>query len=148
MDLFTDPLDPSTQVHDLNPGILPNGLFWIVQVPDKSVDVNPGAGKAHFALEDFEIEDYHDLVKALADGPSVDAELSFDCRWSDGIQTRFIRNPDPLERFTGMFVQTHATIAWSASVPSQHFVFQSDGAATSHEVYAEVGEERNGFFFS
>jgi len=74
--------------------------FWVVEVPDKSVDVHPGAGKARFALEGFKIEDYHDLVNALADGPSVDADLSFDCRRSDGIQTRFIRNPDPLERFT------------------------------------------------
>ena len=95
--------------------------FWVVEVPDKSVDVHPGAGKARFALEGFKIEDYHDLVNALADGPSVDADLSFDCRRSDGIQTRFIRNPDPLERFTESLCKPKARIAWSASVPTEHF---------------------------
>jgi hypothetical protein len=29
-----------TQVHDLNPGITPNGVFWIVQVPDDAVEIS------------------------------------------------------------------------------------------------------------
>src|SRR6266566_6934175 len=79
---------PSHQPARANRSTCCKDSFWVVEVPDKSVDVHPGAGKARFALEGFKIEDYHDLVNALADGPSVDADLSFDCRRSDGIQTR------------------------------------------------------------
>jgi hypothetical protein len=38
-----------------------------------------------------------------------------------------------------------ATIAWSARQAG--FTFQSDPAATSKTVYAELGHERNGVFY-
>ena len=146
MDLFTDPSDPSTQNHDFNPGIAENGVFWILRIPDPSVDFNFAAGKARMVLKSLEMEDYHDLLNALRDGRSVEAEVSFDCRWHDPITTRRFHNADPLQQFTGLFTQTQANIEWSAKEAG--FEFHSDPAATSTTVYAEVGEERNGFFFS
>ena len=139
-------LDPANQNHDFNPGIAENGVFWITRIPDRSVDVNPGAGRGRMALDDLDIEDYHDLENALLDGPSVEAEVSFDCRWSNPIARRQFRNAAADQQFTGSFTQTHATIEWSAE--EQGFEFQSDRASTSTAVYAEVGEERNGVFFS
>jgi len=146
MDLFTDRSDPTTQLHDFNPGIEENGLFWVVRIPDYTVDVNPGAGKARMTVEGLEMEDYHDLVNALLDGPSLEAHVSFDCRWQDPITTTRLRNSDPLQQFTGLFTRTHAVVEWSAQEAG--FEFHSDPAMTSSTVYAEVAEERNGVFFS
>ena len=50
--------------------------------------------------------------------------------------------------FTFKGILTHATMSWSATVPSKHFKFQSASASTSHETFAELVNERNGSFFS
>ena len=117
-------------------------------MPDSSASINPGAGRARLVLKDLDIEDYGDLLNALLDGPSEEAQVSLDCRWDHPLATTLLRNPDPLQRFTGLFTQTGATLEWSAQEPDTHFEFHSDPAATSTAVYAEVGQERNGFFFS
>ena len=109
-------------------------------------EVNPGSGKARMGLTNLEIEDYHNLGNALSDGPSVNAKVSFNCQWNHVITTRQIRNPDPLQRFTGTFRQTQATVKWSAS--ESGFSFHSDPPETSIALFAEVGEEHNGVFFS
>jgi len=143
--LFTDPGDPNTQIHDFNPGIAENGVFWVLEIPDKSVSANPGAGKARMTVNNLEIEDYHDLFNALQDGPSVEAIVSFDVVWDHKIETKLRSNAAVDQRFTGLFTQTDAKVQWSAS--EQGFTFQSDPAETSHVVYAEVAQERNGTFF-
>jgi hypothetical protein len=117
-----------------------------VRIADDSVDeVKPAAGRAELEVEDIDIEDYHDLVNALKDGPSDPARASFEVRWFRKIQTRHIVNPAMDQQFEGTFTQTHAQVEWSAR--KKGFAFQSDPASTSQVVYAEVGEERNGVFF-
>ena len=136
------PVAPANQIHDFNPGF-DNGLFWTVRIPDKSVDVNPQAGKAHLVVDDLEIEDYFNLDNALKDGPSVDAEVSFDCRWSGPIARTSYRNV--AEQFTGLFTQTQAQVQWSGT-NENGFEFRT--TATTTVIRAETGEERNGVFFS
>ena len=121
-------------------------MFWIFRVPDHVVSLNLAGGKAEMSLNNQDIEDYHDLLNALLDGPSMEAKVSFDCRWFDPIATTMIRNPDPMQQFVGLYTQTHATLEWSAK--EEGFEFQSAPPKTSSEVFAEIGEERNGFFFS
>ncbi|MEP6636524.1 MAG: hypothetical protein ABJB97_07340 [Acidobacteriota bacterium] len=99
--------------------------------------------KARMTVDDLEIEDYGDLCNALADGPSVQATVSFDVRWKRPIATTAITNPTA--EFTGLFTQTHATVEWSAR--EKRFEFHSDPANTSRALWAEVGDERNGIFF-
>jgi len=84
-------------------------------------------------------------VNALQDGPSDEAHASFDVRWHGKIETREIVNGAVDQQFRGTFTQTHAQVEWSAR--KKGFEFRSDSASTSREVYAEVGEERNGVFF-
>jgi hypothetical protein len=84
-------------------------------------------------------------VNALQDGPSDEAHASFEVRWHDKIQKREIINGDVDQQFRGTFIQTHAQVEWSAR--KKGFEFRSDPASTSREVYAEIGEERNGVFF-
>jgi hypothetical protein len=97
-------------------------------------------------VTDLEIEDYFDLCNALVDGPSVDADVSFDVVWSDPTGRTRIRNDASDQRFTALLLTTNATVEWSAE--TSDFEFQSDPANTSTLVYAEIGEERNGVFFS
>ena len=102
--------------------------------------VNLGTGSASLHVADFEIEDYHDVVNALIDGPSVDASVSFDISWGGADERVKIRNRTT--GFAGEYVRNSATLVWSASESS--FSFQSDPLASD---FAEIGKERNGVFF-
>jgi hypothetical protein len=133
----------ANQIHDYNPGIAPNGVFWTIPISDDAIDVNPGKGRARIAARDLEIPDYGDFVNSLLPGPSEPAVVSFDVRWFD-VQSR--RNAkEPTEGFGGEFAVTSATIEWSSQQAG--FRFQSDPADASRPLYALVGNERNGVFF-
>ena len=72
----------TSQVHDFNPGIEASGLFWTTPIDRDSVRVDLSVSSASLHVADLEIEDYHDVVNALTDGPSVEATVSFDIGWS------------------------------------------------------------------
>jgi hypothetical protein len=127
-------------VHDFNPGIASNGVFWVAPIDPNSVHVNPGAGKASLHLSDFDIDDYGNVVNALTGGKEVDASVSLDVSWS-GVQERLnIRNK--ATHFAGEYVHNSATLSWSASEAGFSFVSNPLGSD-----FAEVGHERNGVFF-
>jgi hypothetical protein len=131
-------------VNDFNPGIAESGLFWTLAVDDNSVDVRPGSGRAVFALEDFETEDYHNLGNALADGPSDEAEVSFEMRWAGGGR-RVAQTDGSTFSFDSRI--TTATIEWQGINEATGMRFVSDPASTSHTIFAAVGHEKNGRFF-
>ena len=132
------------QIHDFNPGITASGLFWTVAVPESSISVNFAAGKASFQMDDVDVEDYHDVVNALLDGPSVDARVSWKIRWAHPLGRTKIR--DANTGFAGDFVQNVAQIEWTGQTDSAHFV--SDPAGTSVNEFSLLAHERNGVFFS
>lgn len=132
------------QIHDFNPGITDSGLFWTVAVPESSIKVNFAAGKASFHVDDLDVEDYHDVVNALTDGPSVDGSVSWDIQWSHPMGRSKIRNIE--NQFAGDFVQCVAQTAWSGRTATAQFV--SDLAATSINEFSLLAHERNGGFFS
>ncbi len=139
-------LTPPSQVHDFNPGIepFPNGLFWTTPIERSDVRIDLEAGSASLHLADHDVEDYHDVVNALKDGPSIPAAVSLDISWEGDREKDLrvtIRNPE--QRFSGKYVRNTATLIWSAS--ESGFNFQSDPLASD---FAEVGHERNGVFFS
>jgi len=128
-------------VHDFNPGIAANGVFCTAPIDRGSVKVSLGKGSASLHVDDLDVEDYGDVVNALQDGPSVEASVSFDVNWS-GVEERVkIRNRDA--GFAGEFVHNSATLQWSAS--ESGFSFASDPLDSD---FAEIGQERNGVFFS
>jgi hypothetical protein len=131
------------QIHDYNPGIAANGLFWTIPIADSAIDVNPGKGQASLRATNLAIPDYHDFVNSLYPATSVPAVVSFDARWHDIQSRRNAKEPD--FGFAGEFVVTAATIEWSSQQAG--FRFQSDPASTSVSEYAIVGNERNGVFF-
>ena len=133
----------TSQVHDFNPGIAPSGLFWTTPIARGSVRADPDEGTASLHLANQDVEDYHDVVNALKDGPSVPAAVSLDASWSnapgDDLEVT-VRNGS--QTFRGEYVRNTATLVWSAS--ESGFSFKSDQLASG---FAEVGHERNGVFF-
>lgn len=91
----------------------------------------------------LELEDYHDLVNALLDGPSLEGIASFHVEWSASRDKH--RFHDPGSAFDSNVVFNSAKCAWAGKTEAATFV--SDPASTSHSLFAEVGEERNGVFF-
>ncbi len=134
---------PANQIHDFNPGIAPNGLFWTIRIPDDSVEIDLDEAEASMDLSDLEIRDFFTLTNALQGGMSVPAVVSFHINWS-GVKNR-VKISDETNQFTGNYIEDTATIGWSAQEAG--FKFVSDPENTSTPVFAEIGKERNGFFF-
>jgi hypothetical protein len=78
------------------------------------------------------------------DGPEVDAEVSWDIRWSHPMGRTKLRDVE--NSFTGDFVQNIAQIAWAGQTDTATFV--SDPAETSVNEFSLLAHERNGVFFS
>jgi len=76
----------------------------------------------------------------------IPSEVSFDVRWRGKAAPVHIR--DATNHFVGDFIDSLATIAWSARQPSTHFAFTSAPANTSKTISGVIGRERNGSFFS
>ncbi len=131
----------TSQVHDFNPGIRDSGLFWTVPIDRGAVRVNLGSGEASLHVPDLDVEDYHDVVNALRDGPSVEGSVSFDVHWSGVKQRVKVRNPDV--HFVGEYVRNTAKLVWSGS--EEGFQFRSEPLASG---FGTIGHERNGSFFS
>jgi hypothetical protein len=144
----------SQQIHDYNPGISPNGLFWLISAPKDVVDVSPGSGTASLRMVDVPVMDFHDLANALTNGHGlasppvppiapVPATVSFDIEWGGVIERAIVTNEN--EDFTGQYVRTGATIQWSSKQAG--FEFLSESPNPARNLYAVVGHERNGVFF-
>jgi hypothetical protein len=142
------------QIHDYNPGIAPNGLFWIISAPSDVVQFDLDAATASLRMRNVPVMDFHDLANALTGGkgfPSmmippiapVSATVSFDIEWSGAIEQAIVTNED--QDFTGQYVRTGATIQWSSS--QSGFQFLSEPANPSRNLYSVIGHERNGVFF-
>jgi hypothetical protein len=136
-------LDPAHQIHDFNPGS-DNGLFWTVPIPGSSVFADLDRAQAHLEVDDLDVEDYHDVVNAILDGPSLEAQVSLKARWHDVRRRRRVHNAE--HRFDLHAVQTGATLEWTGR--SGSVVYRSDPADTSRTEFAEIAFERNGSYFN
>jgi hypothetical protein len=136
-------LDPAHQIHDFNPGS-DNGLFWTVPIPGSSVFADLNRAQAHLVVDDLDVEDYHDVVNAILDGPSLEAQVSLKARWHGFRHRRHVHNVE--HRFDLHAVQTSATLEWTGR--SGSVVYRSDPADTSRTEFAEIAFERNGSYFN
>jgi hypothetical protein len=132
------------QLHDFAPPIPASGLFWTTPVSPDSVRVDLDRASASLRVSDLPIPDWGDLRYATTDGPNVPSVVSFDVRW-DGALNRASRSHEE-QRWTGDYVQTRATIEWSAQ--QEGFRFASDPASSSQSQAAVMGRHRNGVFFA
>jgi hypothetical protein len=78
-----------TQIHDFNPSTFPPvGLFWTVDLPDDSVEVQLGKGSATLQASDVPVFDYGTLSNALfgpVPSPLPTGSVSATVVWS-GVQ--------------------------------------------------------------
>ena len=139
-----------TQVHDLNPTQFPQvGLFWTIQVPDHSVNVELDKGKAILQAIHVPIFDWGNGQNSLFGGGPDPIPGSVSCRviWSGMKEQVDIHNTDHVfGGFEGHFIRNKAQMEWTATVGDYKFV--SDPLETSSSSFAEIGSERNGSFFS
>lgn len=157
MDIFTGPVGSAKvtqQIHDYSPGIAPNGLFWVISAPRDVVQIDLDLGAASLRMSNVPLTDAHDLANSLTNGhglpslgippiDSVPATVSFDIEWSGVIAREKVTNET--QDFTGQFVETVATIKWSASQAG--FLFVSEEPNPARNFYSVIGHERNGRFF-
>src|SRR5262249_21230043 len=118
-----------TQVTSIDPGNVPDGLFWTVSLPSSSVQVSPGAGTATYQVSNLVTKDFRTTSNDLLHGPWVPATVSFMVRWSgvtSNTQRSHLNPTNPggshsAEPFAGEFVVSQlpgrgtATMRWSAS---------------------------------
>ena len=139
-----------TQIHDLNPSTFPpSGLFWTIELPEDSVAVEFGRGRASLWGFDVPIFDYGMIPNALfgpVPSPLPMGMVLVKVLWGGTGQRVHIRNTDPVYGgFEGDFIRNTAQMEWTATVGDYTFV--SDPLATSSSPFAEIGRERNGSFF-
>ena len=123
-------------------------MFWTRPVSPGAIDVAPGAGEARFRLDDVAIPDFFNFFNAVSDNPNpppAPSHVSFDVRWSGHGTRRKVHDEE--FGFEGHFVDGAASIEFSAANDGSNVVYRSvaEGQST---LYAGVGHERNGAFFS
>jgi len=131
-------------VHDWEPGIAPSGLFWTIPISPSAIIVNPQTGRATLRARDLAVADFHDFLNAISPNPSsVPAHVSFDVQWAGGRDTTELN--DSTFDFSGTFVESDATIEFTARNDASSVVYRSD--PTDQQSFgAGVGRERNGVF--
>ena len=133
------------QVHDFNPGITQNGLFWTTVVSSDSVEVDLAAGRATLQVEDIAQKDFFDFENAiLGNGPAPQpGRVSFRVEWTaSGAATDF---DNAAQQFRGTFSPAVAQMEWSGRAGD--YEFESAPLAASVTDVAQLGSENNGSFY-
>ena len=134
--------DFSNQVHDYNPGIAENGLFWTIPFPEEGAWIDLAAGKAEMHALSLALPDTYTFTNAFARGPQEPARVSFDVSWHSPRAVEHLRNEE--QGFAATLLDVATTISFSAE--SEAFAFVSDPPETSQALYARIGYEANGVF--
>jgi len=138
--------DPTQQQHDWEPGIKPSGLFWTVPISPSAINVNAHKGRARLRARHVAVSDFHDFFNSISPNPTVQpAHVSFDVQWPGGGPTTTIH--DDTFGFSGRFVESNATIEFTAVTDNSSVIYRSDSDGQTNFAPAGVGRERNGVFF-
>jgi hypothetical protein len=112
---------------------------------DEHIRVDLGAGRATVQVRDHHMKDYFTLENATVGGGPRPAPgiVSYKVEWTATGGLNEFDNPD--QQFRGTFRNALAQMEWSARTPDYEFV--SAPLATSQTDGAELGSERNGWFY-
>jgi hypothetical protein len=125
------------------------------------VKVDFDDARARLSVSGLELFNDHDVANSLTYGlglpgdlglpyphinpvQPVRASVSFEIEWSGLIDAAEIRHT--AQGFEGSFLKTGATIRWSSEEAG--FRFQSEDPDPSRKLFAVLGRERNGSFFT
>lgn len=138
--------DPPVQVHDFNPGIRQNGLFWTTPVSADSVDVDLGAGTASLDVTDIQQKDFFDFENAMLGNGDTPRQgrVSFRVEWTANGQAEDVDNAD--QEYSGTVRPALAQMEWSGQ--SGDFEFQSAPLSSSTTDGAQLGSCSNGSYYS
>jgi hypothetical protein len=139
-------------VHDFNGGIGPNGLFWVVQVPDDAVTTS--GDTLTISLTNVAIVDQISFPGNIflgSTGFPATLSLNMTFQKSGQGQPRHVRptSKDPLSPFTWAGEMSDATYKGTFSVAYNDGKFSATGnfgSTAAEQVFAEMGTERNGSF--
>jgi len=118
-----------------------------VKPGDVEVDLEEGTASLH--VRRLSLFDFFNITNALFHNQNpvnIPATVSFKVDWIGPVTNR-VSLTNTEHRFKGTFLTNRARMEWSAH-RSDGFKFVSDPAATSMSVFAEIGRDRNGVFFS
>ena len=124
MDVYDPSLGtPAVQIHDLNPGIKADGLFWTTPIPDEGIDVNLGKGSASMFATNVPVNDYGTIQNSLfGGGPApIPSLVSFTVDWSGVSERVNVRNTNPAASgggFAGELLTPHG--GWIAAERRSH----------------------------
>ncbi|MEM9561306.1 MAG: hypothetical protein AAGA93_01730 [Actinomycetota bacterium] len=131
-------------MHDFNPGITPNGLFWTMEIPPESFVVRRGGRGARLRLRNAPVPD----TFFFANNVSVAAEIDVDLNW--------IARSDVITRGNGTSVPPDAPDAYLGEMRDATCRGRADGRETGFAMrsswlteegfVAFLGHSRNGVY--
>jgi hypothetical protein len=134
--------DFSNQIHDFNPGIAENGLFWTIPFAEDDAWIDLAAGKAEMHALSLPIPDAYTFFSSIAGGPTEPGTATVDIWWHSPSMTEQVRNEEQGFAATLLDVAT----AISFSVETAEFAFQGDPPKKSQALYARIGYSANGLY--
>jgi hypothetical protein len=131
------------QLHDFNPGITPNGVFWIVSVPDDAVEIN--GDSLTIRLKDVPNVDQLKFPGGTGTAP---VKVTFEATYTAIGSPRTVRptSRDPLSPFNWAGEMSMATNSGTFSLSYTDGSFSASGSFSSQGNFGEKGTERNGLF--
>jgi hypothetical protein len=120
-------------------------LFWTKAVRASSVEADPEDGQATLDLSsaDMDIRDFHSIPNSLTRGSSDPASFRLHVEWDGEGAVRTVN--DATNQVAARFVKGPGSISFRATNGSFTFDAAREGQRV---IFAEVGRERNGVFFS
>ena len=138
-------------VHDFNPGISANGLWWLVQVPDDAVQVN--GDTVTVDLKDVVLVDQFSFPGGAGGNlgkAGVPASVTFHETFVRTGAPRHVvpTSRDPISPFRWAGKMSMATNSGTLSVKYLDGSFSASGTFDSAGNFGELGFERNGSFLT
>ena len=137
-------------MHDFNGGIGPNGLFWIVQVPDDAVVKTRDT--LTISLTNVAVVDQISFPGNIFLGSTGHpATLTLNMTFQKQGRPRNVRptSASPISPFSWAGEMSDATYHGTFSVAYNDGKFSATGdfgSTASEQIFAEMGKERNGSF--
>ena len=143
----------SSQLHDFSPYLLPNGLFWTVQVPNSALTINAdGSITLHLVdvpvVHAFTFPPPAQAVPGISPVKLIPATLSRDITYLKGDNPHRVRptSHDPLSPFNWAGMMWDSTNSGTFSLSYDDGSFSATGSFASNGNFGQMGFERNGVF--
>ena len=137
-------------MHDFNGGIVPNGLLWIVKVPDDAVKTTEDT--VTISLPNVAVVDQIAFPGNIFLGSTgFPATLTLNMTFQKQGRPRNVRptSASPISPFSWAGEMSDATYSGTFSVAYNDGKFSATGdfgSTASEQIFAEMGKERNGSF--